>query len=190
MEAHENCADCVESYHACRGWPENQPFACGDFYRLPEGPGTTGQEVPASRMNGRTEPRARREPTPDHQEPALASAPAPASEPTEPITPKRRPSPAATPGPDGERLCGCGKVLPKRRRCCDDCRRQRREQTLSGCRRRKRSRVASHAVSDVPATHAGRHATQARSRAHNYSGQRYPSPVFGRQTPTLEGEQE
>jgi hypothetical protein len=156
MGMHENCADCVEYYHTCRTWPENRPFACADFYRLPDVlPGTTGQRVPSSRMGGRTEPRVRRESTAeDDQEPAHASTPAPARKRPKPKDSNRIPSPAATPGQEGERLCTCGATLPKRRRCCDNCRQTRREETASRHNVQKRQFRASHAVSDTRATHA------------------------------------
>jgi hypothetical protein len=150
MAMHENCADCVEYYHTCRTWPASKPFACTDFHKLPDVlPGTTGQKIPASRMNGRTEPRTRRETTPDHQEPAPASAPAPARKPR-PTIPNHTPSPAATPGPDGARFCICGVKLAKRRRCCDECRRKRRLETMSRHNDQKRHLRASHVVSGVP----------------------------------------
>jgi len=61
---HENCYDCVEFYNGCDAWPENRAFQCGDYYPLPSVmPGTLGQVFPPSRMQGRKEPRVRREPT-------------------------------------------------------------------------------------------------------------------------------
>jgi hypothetical protein len=154
MATHENCADCVESYHTCQTWPANKPFTCADFYRLPDVlPGTWGQDVLASRMKGRTKPRAR-----DYynrqakeRERVRKGNQAGASVETLPHlevgkardqagkavgVSGRTQSPAATPGPDGERYCACGTTIAKRRRCCDICRRQRREKTLAHRRRR------------------------------------------------------
>jgi hypothetical protein len=90
---------------------------------------------------------------------------------------KRTPSPAATPGPNGERLCGCGARLPKRKRCCDQCRQRRRQETL--CRRRVRKPLppASETASDMPVARPGRPAIEAVACAHNYSGPRYPLPI-------------
>ncbi len=60
-----HCADCVEFYHTCVGWPDGpdaKDFDCADFHRLPNVGvnGQTGQGIPPSRMGGRTDPRARR----------------------------------------------------------------------------------------------------------------------------------
>jgi hypothetical protein len=45
---HENCYDCAEFHHGCHAWPEKRPFACADYYRLPDVmPGTCGQVIPA-----------------------------------------------------------------------------------------------------------------------------------------------
>ena len=55
---HENCYDCAEFFHACRGWPGKE-FACADFLNIPTVgvQGATGMKLPDSRMGGRTEPR-------------------------------------------------------------------------------------------------------------------------------------
>lgn len=110
----EQCFDCAEFYHDCQAWPANKPWTCGDFLRLPDVlPGTCGQPVPPSRMQGRTVPRG----LPD------TSAP----KPIEPAAlPKDRPLPPAEPK---SRTCGCGTPLPRGKRLCDACRTECRRQT-------------------------------------------------------------
>ncbi len=67
---HEYCYDCVESYDGCNAWPANKAFQCADYYQLPDVmPGTSGQVFPPSRMQGRKEPRVRKEPATEKTEP-------------------------------------------------------------------------------------------------------------------------
>jgi len=94
---HEDCCGCIEFYWGCNAWPEGKPFSCADRRRLPDVlPGPTGQPFPPSRMQGRTEPRARLaagtvggelEGRP-RTRPALKSQPKPAVK--QPISEKRR----------------------------------------------------------------------------------------------------
>jgi hypothetical protein len=181
FEVHECCYDCVEFYGGCNAWPAGKPFACADYHQLPDVlPGTTGQMFPPSRMKGRKEPRAR-------SGPATPGKPAPIAEkdeeaesgsegPAPTITqaahveaqgeqsPKqtRRPSPVACHGLNGEHLCECGAVLPKRKRCCDACRLKRRDEAI---RRWHRSQQHSVAASDdgstLPLARPGRASTLA-----------------------------
>jgi len=119
---HENCYDCAEFYHACRGWPAAKDWACADFLNIPTVgvQGATGMKLPDSRMGGRTEPRAtdakaaekhRRPDTGGRHEQIAAS-------------------PAATIGSDGIRRCNCGKAIPPGKRCCEECREFRRQKTM------------------------------------------------------------
>ncbi len=146
---HEDCTECVEFYHGCNAQPEGKPPGfyrahCADYYRLPDvQPGTYKQPpFPLSRMGARKEPRAR----------AGSAAERAKPEPRQPATPRcppkqpRRPSPAANYGLGGERLCECGVKLPKRKRCCDNCRLRRREQTLHRRRSQERPLAAVDAA--------------------------------------------
>jgi len=119
---HENCYDCAEFYHTCAGWPASQEFGCGDFRRLPDVGvgGKTGQQVPPSRMGGRTQPRVRRDFT--LKETAAAQVRA--------QRPDRRPGPRPVYGDDGVRRCVCGLAIPERKRCCNACREVRRQASL------------------------------------------------------------
>jgi hypothetical protein len=186
----EDCYDCGEFYDGCHARPANPPTRCRDFLRLPDVmPGTYGQVFPPSRMQGRREPRLVRETVEDKPE----QKPAGRVRAYRPPDQTRTSSPAANYGPGGERLCGCGALLPKRKRCCDDCRRERRAETLSRRRSRKRLPVASHAVSGVPVARAGRPSIEAGSPAHNYLDLRYPlptcDPAFAAKTDISGGEQ-
>ena len=162
----EPCYDCAEFYEGCNAWPASTwptsgPIPCADFNRLPDVlPGTCGQVFPPSRMGGRKEPRAVGSERPPE--------PAPAPETTARDGARtRRPSPAATPGPDGERLCDCGTPLPKRRRCCNECRSQRREKTLSSRRSRGTTATTVDATSDTPFPASGGRLSRRSRAAHN-----------------------
>jgi hypothetical protein len=130
---HEICCGCVEFYWHCNAMPEGKTLTCADYHRLPDVlPGTVKQPpFPASRMQGRKEPRLRVGPAAEKTEPD------PQLRHHLPERP-RRPSPAAQFGLDGRRLCGCGAPLPKRKRCCDLCRVRRRAETLRHHKSRKR----------------------------------------------------
>ena len=112
----ERCYDCAELCHGCTARPENPDTRCGDYLRLPDVmPGTAGQMFPPLRMQGRTEPRIR-----------LAVA-APVQVEVQPKNPPA--SRLASSAQPQARLCGCGAILPKGRRLCDQCRTQNRRQT-------------------------------------------------------------
>lgn len=34
QDSHEKCADCVESFYVCDGWPHDKAFACANFIQL------------------------------------------------------------------------------------------------------------------------------------------------------------
>ena len=144
FEVAEGCYDCAEFFDGCNGWPAGRELYCADRNRLPDvQPGRCGQVFPASGTGRQMKPRGignerPAEPGPTPKTPARAG------------TRTRRPSPAAIPGPDGERLCGCGTPLPKRRRCCNACRRQRRVKTLSNRRSSKKAATTVDAASDRP----------------------------------------
>ena len=164
FEVDERCFDCAELYHGCNARPEDPDTRCPDYFQLPGVmPGTTGQVIPASRMGGRKEPRppvpiaARAQNHVQGKESPVSERPKQA----------RQQSPAGNPGPDGKRLCGCGAILPKRKRCCDTCRAGRRKTTMHRRRNGQRPSVASRSDPDVPSTHAGRPSTPCRSGAHN-----------------------
>ena len=131
FEVHENCYGCVEFYYGCNAWPESRTFACADYYPLPPVGvnGKTGQEIPPSRMNGRTEPGAHRDPAVPRELDAALSATARRSS-RRTAERSRRPSPVSVRGPAGEHLCQCGATIRKRQRCCGSCRLQRRQETL------------------------------------------------------------
>jgi hypothetical protein len=172
FEVHENCYDCAEFYDGCNAWPENKPFDCVDYYPLPDVmPGTCGQVFPPSRMQGRREPQSRRQRFPptsrklaaipvgskleDQLEAGTTPSTAMGRLPQRPPRRTCRPSPIANRGLSGERLCECGAVLHKRRRCCDACRLTRREETMRQRRSREQPSAAVDAGSGVPFTHAG-----------------------------------
>jgi len=173
FEVDQRCFDCAELYHGCNATPENPDAYCPDYLRLPDVGvnGKTGQEFPPSRMGDRKEPRIRsaagapvRVQVQPKNPPPRCQAPA---EP-EPIEQTRQQSPAASPGPDGERLCGCGTVLKKRERCCGACRLSRRQKTMRRRRIGKRpSLVAVQSDPGVPFPAPGRPSTPCRSGAHN-----------------------
>jgi hypothetical protein len=167
---HEDCYDCAEFYFGCNARPSNPPTRCKDYLRLPDVmPGTYGQVFPPSRMGDRKEPRLCWTTAKDKPEPTEKVRA------TRPSKQTLTPSPAASCGLAGERLCGCGAALPKRRRCCDDCRRQRRDPTMSRRRSRKGLPVAVETDSIVAVALSGSPPNGAGSRAHSYSGQRYSS---------------
>ena len=127
FEVDERCFDCAELYHGCNARPESPDSRCLDYLPLPNVGvnGTTGQEIPPSRMGGRKEPRVW---LPKGRTRQAQSQPEklPASRPRR----TRQLSPAGVPGPDGQRLCKCGALLEKRARCCADCRAERRKETM------------------------------------------------------------
>ncbi len=130
---HEDCCGCVEFYHGCNGQPEGKPFQCRDYRRLPDVmPGVPLPPFPASRMQGRTEPRVRREPATDDQDRPISHTPARAQ---------------ATVLPGGVRVCGCGAVLLKGKRLCDQCRTQNKRQTMREYMRQRRGSGAVDAGS-------------------------------------------
>ena len=144
----DECYDCAEFYDGCNAWPASKHFRCADYLRLPDVgiDGQTGQVFPPSRMNGRKEPRAIGDrPRPEPIEPTTTTeTPAPVELPVEPANRSngRTPSPASRPGPDGKRFCACGAVLPKRRRCCDACRQERREKAVRRWLNQRTPRIA------------------------------------------------
>ncbi len=158
FDVHKSCYDCSELYHGCNARPENPSSRCADYFPLPDVGvnGKTGQEIPPSRMGDRKEPRIRSTagaPVRVQPENPPSRRPSPAKpEPVEqdpPVQPRQQ-SPAGNPGADGKRLCGCGAVLPKRRRCCEACRRQRREATIRRHRKREQPSAAVYDLSGVP----------------------------------------
>jgi hypothetical protein len=132
FEVHENCYDCAGFYDGCPAWPANNDFACRKYHPLPDVPaGTWGQRFPATSRKLAAAPVGTKPEGQPDQTPTL-----PMSTPAKPRgevvsraeRPTRRvcsPSPVARSGLDGERLCECGAVLPKRKRCCDECRARR-----------------------------------------------------------------
>jgi len=149
---HETCYDCVEFYNGCNAWPENKAFQCADYYPLPSVmPGTCGQVFPPSGMEGRTEPKVRREVAADGHEDFLVPSPAPTSK-------QRVPSHARP------RLCECGAALSKGKRFCESCRVQRRRQTMCDyMRSRRAARPESKQVSELPLFATARHPPHASS---------------------------
>jgi len=150
--AHERCYDCVEFYDGCNAWPEHKAFHCADYYPLPDVmPGTLGQVFPPSRMQGRTQPKVRREITADGHGDSLAPSPV--------LT---RNQPAASHA--SPRLCECGAALSKGKRFCESCRVQRRRRTMREYMRgRRAARPESEDTSDMPLFAATRHPTHASS---------------------------
>jgi len=112
----QRCYDCAELCHGCNARPENPDTRCADYLHLPDVmPGTCGQTLPPSRMQGCTEPRIR----------LAAAAPVQVE-----VQPKNPPaSRLASSAQPQARLCGCGAILPKGRRLCDQCQTQNRRQT-------------------------------------------------------------
>jgi hypothetical protein len=151
FEVDARCYDCAEFYHGCNARPENPDARCGDRLRLPDVmPGTCGQTLPPSRMQGRTEPRIR----------LAAAAPVQVE-----VQPKNPPaSRLASSAQPQARLCGCGAILPKGRRLCDQCQTQNRRQTKRDYMRtymEQRRSVEVGFGSHVPFPATGTHATQA-----------------------------
>ena len=147
FEVHEICYDCAEFYGpghgepGCDAWPAKKPMStadrkhlrCLDFNRLPDvmpGP-PTGQAFPPSLMRGRRTPRERKD------EPAAPR----------PKKPDRVPKPVPTTRL-GKRQCGCGRLLPPRRRFCDNCREARKREAKLRFEQRRPGR--SHRGPDVP----------------------------------------
>jgi len=133
MKHHERCCECVEFYHACTGQPEGIDLHCADFHPLPDAGvgGKTGQRLPASRMRGRTGPRIMRDPVIESGKPARRA-------PSSPTGPK------AVYGADGVRRCACGAAIPARKRCCNECREVRRQETM------KRRRMPTGMAQGMP----------------------------------------
>jgi hypothetical protein len=148
FELHENCLDCADFYDGCGGWRASRGFACEDFNRLPDVmPGTYGQRFPASCRSERAEYR------PAGRHMALGKS-------------YRELSSAAGGNTHTEatdlpheirrakvRTCGCGAILPKGKRLCEECRAENRQQTKRDYMRsymeQRRSAVID-AGSDVP----------------------------------------
>lgn len=148
FEVHENCFDCAAFYDGCTGWRASREFGCRDFNRLPDVgiDGKLGQEFPPARRRTNAGPEPAPEPEPIKRQPA-GSSQGPAIEQDHASTPTtgRQQSPAARYGLDGQRLCACGTILKKRARCCESCRRERREKTLQRRRGREQPLEAIHA---------------------------------------------
>jgi len=186
FEVHENCYDCAGFYDGCRAWPAAKAFACRIVQLLPDVPaGTCGQRFPAtsrklasvpagSELEGQPGPvehqTVKSEPSPTPEPEGDAPAPVestPRIRPAHPPEQTRRPSPTANRGPNGERLCQCGGLLPKRKRCCHTCRRERREDTIRRRMSPERLCTAVDGGSGVPFTGPGTRPTQAGSGAHS-----------------------
>jgi hypothetical protein len=145
FDVHENCYDCAGFYDGCPAWPAAREFACHKYHRLPDVmPGTCGQPFPDVGRKLATIPVGGR----PEADPMSATGQLPQHPPRH----TRRQSPMAKRGPNGERLCECGTVLPRRKRCCDDCRLDRREATMRQRGNRSRLSVVADANSDVPST--------------------------------------
>jgi hypothetical protein len=158
FEVHENCYDCVEFYDGCRAWRASREFACANYYRLPDVmPGTHGQVLPPSRMQGRKKPRVTTATILEGLTRATAT----------PSRPPLQPSPITHRGLGGERLCECGAVLPKRKRCCHDCRQKRREETMRHRKSRQRLSTAVDAGSGMLFSAPAGPSGQGRSVAHS-----------------------
>jgi len=168
FEVSEHCYDCVEFYGeghgavGCNAWPAGKPFRCADFFSLPVVgiDGATGQEFPPSRMKGRKEPRE----LPEQGKVRPASDEGGKGRRTRR---DRTPSPAASLGPEAERKCVCGVELPKRRRCCDACRVQRRKETVQRWQDQRTAATPVDAASDMPFPGSGRPLTHVRSGCDN-----------------------
>ena len=158
FEVDERCFDCAELYHGCQAHLENPGTHCRDYLHLPDvKPGTCGQTIPLSRMNGRKEPRIRSaagapvrvqvqpknppscrrtpaEPEPIEQPPVESSRQTASKPDTAPpaVEVPREDSPTSRPREPGKpkaRICGCGAALPKGKRLCDTCRTEARRRT-------------------------------------------------------------
>ncbi len=151
----ERCLDCVELYAGCNARPENPASRCADYFPLPDVGvnGKTGQEIPASRMGDRKQPRVRFKAKRSDSTPVTLDEPHTRKGSRPPKQPRQL-SPAAHPGPNGERLCTCGAVLRKRERCCGACRLQRRKETMQRRRTGDQRSTAVGSASDMPFFHA------------------------------------
>jgi hypothetical protein len=141
FEVSAGCYDCVEFYDGCNARRADPNSRCLDYFPLPPVGvnGKTGQETPPLRMGDRKEPRIRSAtPKPDHAKPRGEATRRIGQSPKQP----RQQSSAGNPGPDGERLCGCGARLRKRERCCGACRLQRRKDALERYQSLNRPSVA------------------------------------------------
>jgi hypothetical protein len=142
FEVYESCYGCVELHNGCNAWRQSRPFACADYFPLPDVGvnGATGQDFPPSRMGSRKEPRARTG-SAETVKPNASRKDANSQRPPQAggSSPTRRQSPVSSRGLDGGRLCGCGATLKKRHRCCEVCRLQRRQETMHNRRRRERT---------------------------------------------------
>jgi len=113
FEVHENCYDCAEFYDGCMGWRASKGFVCEGFNRLADViPGTYGQRFPASRRSERAE-----------YQPADKDIAAGGDTCAEVASLSHKVHRAKT------RTCGCGAILPKGKRLCDQCRTENRLQT-------------------------------------------------------------
>lgn len=165
FEVDARCFDCVELYGGCPARREDPDTFCPDYLRLPDVlPGSAGQTFPPSRLRGQQPRPPRPGPAARLQVEAQPKNP-PTGRPPEQI---RQQSPAATPGTDGERLCGCGAPLRKRERCCGACRLSRRQETMLRRRSGERpSLVVVQSDPGVPLSATGTLSTQRRRAAHN-----------------------
>jgi len=138
FDVHENCYDCAGFYDGCTAWPAAQDFTCGKFNRLPDVmPGTCGQRFPATSRKLAGSPYQDRD---TQDKPAQAKR-----HPARSLSP-HVPYPVSIPGPDGERRCGCGAILPKRKRCCAECRAKRKRQATESFKGRLVAVVAGSGV--------------------------------------------
>jgi len=151
FEVDERCFDCVELYHGCHATPEDSNSHCADYFPLPAVGvnGTTGQEIPPSRMGSRAEPRVRSSSSAPVRAQVQPENP-PASRQAQ--TKTHREYPAANCGLAGERLCQCGARLPKRKKCCETCRERRRAETLHGRRNHEGPWQPIQTASDMPSS--------------------------------------
>jgi len=126
FEVHENCYDCAGFHDGCVGWPADKKFACRVYNPLPDvQPGTCGQKFPATARklpdDYWTRPGAHKADDGEKAKPAKRQ-PAPAK--------PHRESPIALRTLDGQRMCACGAVIAKGRRCCERCKAERRGESL------------------------------------------------------------
>ncbi len=136
FEVHENCYDCAEFYDGCMGWRASKGFAYEGFNRLPNVmPGMYGQQFPASRRSECAE-----------YQPAGRYMAAGGDTCAEAAGLSHKTHRAKT------RTCGCGAILLKGKRLCDQCRTENRQQTKREYMRKymARQRSAVDAGSDVP----------------------------------------
>ncbi len=94
-------------------------------------------------------------PGPDSETPPAIDTPPSDRPAAQPTRKTHQPYPVALRGLAGERSCGCGAVLPKRKRCCERCRLQRREATMHRRRSQGKPSAAVYAVSGLPFTPTG-----------------------------------